>query len=519
MVLVVFVTLLLALALGPSIYAGIIMRKTGVGPDLARAVAPYLPVSILAMCVLVVVAPSPEAAIAFSPAEINFLFPAPFRRRELLIFKLTKLLLGSIVVALGLATTCSFYFNQWLQSFTGIFLTIAFIQLITVVIALSKQIVTEKAYTFARKALLTVAGACIAIGLAQVLLRVRIESAVELIRFFEQTWTGWFVLAPFKIFSRTIMATTLFPELIGWGAAATAIDVLLVTLVLKLDANYLEASATISQELYTRMERARRSGGFALPPKATTRLRIPSLPWLDGVGPVLWRQLLIALRTSGIFVFFAFVVSLAMIGLAVMLPRDKGQVDVIIAMIGMTLLTYLPLVFSMNLPWAFRGDIDHMDALKTLPVRPMALVAGELGGGVLILTAIQLAVFVVILAATGRLALVVAGASFLVPYDAMLFGVSNALFLLYPIRPLHSGAPDFAQMGRSMFQFVLQGLILLPCLGVPAAIGALVYFLSGLPWPVAALAAWIALAAELPVLLWVLAQLFERFDPSIETPE
>ncbi len=30
---------------------------------------------------------------------------------------------------------------------------------------------------------------------------------------------------------------------------------------------------------------------------------------------------------------------------------------------------YLTFIFSMQLPWAFRGDLDHIDFLKTLPVQ------------------------------------------------------------------------------------------------------------------------------------------------------
>ena len=47
--------------------------------------------------------------------------------------------------------------------------------------------------------------------------------------------------------------------------------------------------------------------------------------------------------------------------------------------IGMT--AYLTFLFSMQLPWAFRGDLDHMDSLKTLPLHPMVLAVGELAGG------------------------------------------------------------------------------------------------------------------------------------------
>ena len=65
--------------------------------------------------------------------------------------------------------------------------------------------------------------------------------------------------------------------------------------------------------------------------------------------------------------------------------------------IGMTM--YLSFLFTMQLPWAFRGDIDHIDFLKTLPMHPMILTLGELAGGVLLLTLIQLVMFAVFTAA------------------------------------------------------------------------------------------------------------------------
>ncbi len=37
---------------------------------------------------------------------------------------------------------------------------------------------------------------------------------------------------------------------------------------------------------------------------------------------------------------------------------------------GIGFMAYLTFIFSMQLPWAFRGDIDHMDFLKSLPVAP-----------------------------------------------------------------------------------------------------------------------------------------------------
>ena len=64
----------------------------------------------------------------------------------------------------------------------------------------------------------------------------------------------------------------------------------------------------------------------------------------------------------------------------------------------------------------------------------------------------------------------------------------------------------------------MQFLILIPALGIPAAAGGIAFFVSGYHWPVFAGVSWLVLVAELPLLLFVLGWVFERFDPSTETP-
>ena len=87
------------------------------------------------------------------------------------------------------------------------------------------------------------------------------QSIPELAWSFRNTWTGRVLLAPFEVFSHAILADDYFPDLVCWGAAAPAIDLGLLVLVLKLDADYLEGAAAISQKLYERMQRAKQGGG------------------------------------------------------------------------------------------------------------------------------------------------------------------------------------------------------------------------------------------------------------------
>ena len=165
------------------------------------------------------------------------------------------------------------------------------------------------------------------------------------------------------------------------------------------------------------------------------------------------------------------------------MPGGNEGPAIVIPAMGIGFIAYLTFLFAMQLPWAFRGDIDHMDSLKTLPVAPLALATGELAGGVLVLAAIQFVVLAALLAAKGSPAMIMTAAAFLVPFDVLMLGVSNILFLIYPVRMVQSNAADFQLMGRMMLLMLLQFLILIPGLGIPAAIGGIVFWLSGFYWP------------------------------------
>ena len=92
-----------------------------------------------------------------------------------------------------------------------------------------------------------------------------VQSLAELARSFRASWTGMVLLAPFEVFSHAILAGDLFPDLVCWGAAALAIDLGLLVLIFKLDADYLEAAAAISQKVYETVAAMKQGGGMALP--------------------------------------------------------------------------------------------------------------------------------------------------------------------------------------------------------------------------------------------------------------
>jgi hypothetical protein len=186
---------------------------------------------------------------------------------------------------------------------------------------------------------------------------------------------------------------------------------------------------------------------------------------------------------------------------------------------GIGMVFYLTFIFTMQLPWAFRGDIDHIDFLKTLPLPAGVVAAGELAGGVLLLTAIQVILFAALTAmAPTSWPLLLAAAAFSLPFNGLLMAINNLLFLFYPVRMPAGGTFDFQMMGRASLFMFLQFVLLVPLLGLPAALGGIAYFLAGYSRWAFAVTTWLVLAAELLPLVLAVAWAFERFDVSTQTP-
>ncbi len=515
--LLVFTIGIFSMAIGPSLFIAT-MRNNPVGQFFRGLAEPYLPLLLLGVTLLFIFTSAGERALYFSPSEVDFLFPAPFHRRDILVFKLTKLLVGLILMSLVFATSCLLYLNSWLSAFVGIFLALGFVQLLALATAFLGQIVSEHAYNSRRRLILLSIGVLVFAALAQMLWQTPLQSPAELARSLRGSWAGMVLLAPFEVFSHAILAKNWFPDLVCWSAGALAIDLALLALIFRLDADYIESAAHVSQKLYEKIQQMKQGGGIALPASAkAARMRLGRFPWLGGAGPLAWRQVLIAIRTSRYALIISLGIAIVLAVMAVVTDRSRPGGNVVSSM-GVGFMAYLTFLFSMQLPWAFRGDIVHMDVLKSLPVAPLAVATGELAGGLLLLSAIQFVLLIGLLAAGGDPTLVIVVMAFLIPFNVVMLAVSNTLFLIYPVRFTPGTSADFQMVGRMMLLMVLQFLILIPALGIPAGLAGLVSVLAGFQPTVFAAVAWVLLVAEVPLWLLLLAAMFVRFDPGTETP-
>jgi hypothetical protein len=513
----------MSMGIVPSIVLTLTTRGQPNEPMFIKAAESILPGVLLGFWLLLLLTSAGEFSVFFKPAEIDFLFPAPYHRRQLLIYKLSQMARGLVLMAL----LCSIYFlpglRSWISGFVGFFLTLVFMNLAGMILTLVGQIVSAHSFSTTRRVIGGGAVILLAAALAQSMAGgVADRNPMELVQAFRVSVAGRVLLAPFEVFSRTICAGGILDGLLTWGSAAAAIDLVLLALVFRLDADYLESAATVSGKIYERVLRSKQGGGIAMAASSSSiRIRPRQFPWLGGVGPVAWRQVILSLRRSRLQFLIALMMSIFFFFMTKsQLVRPLGVMSdataYTLALIGGLL--YMSFLMSMQAHWAFRGDLDHIEGLKTLPIRPTPLVLGELSGGVLILTAIQASILLIslVVVPTGP-GLVFAALAFAVPMNTALLGVNNLLFLIYPVRMSSGTSMDFQEVGRAMIFMIIQVLILIPTFGIPGGLAGISY-LAGLPVWACGIAAWAAFMAELPFILWLIGRAFDQFDPGTQIP-
>jgi hypothetical protein len=180
---------------------------------------------------------------------------------------------------------------------------------------------------------------------------------------------------------------------------------------------------------------------------------------------------------------------------------------------------WLNVVFISMLKFDFRDELDRLDVLRSLPIRPLAVAAAELVTPVLLLSVMQaLLLLAVAYAFSGARPFVLWAAAFAVPFNVLLAAVENLLFLMFPLRPVGLIAGDMQLFGRQMVLFLCKFLLLLTALAIAAAFGLIGYIVGNKSWPAFGAMMWVALTAVALGMIPLLARAYARFDPSVDTP-
>jgi hypothetical protein len=499
-------------------WMAVVLLGGGHGGNVDRArVAEFGPAMLLVYCVLNVVLSPNERTVYFSPAEVQFLFAGPFTRREILAYKILLTLLVSLPVTLAMGAVVRIR-DGWLPAvLLGLLMISVFMQLFTLALGLLASAAGAGLYSRGRK----VTAAVLALLAAAVVFEAGrradwqwAELATELVR-----TRAWQVVSyPLKAFFDLLVAEQLWPDLLVPLAISAGVNLALVVLILLLDRGYQEASAEGSARRYAALQRFRGRSVGAEAPGLARRVRwgLPSLPFLGGVGPVLWRQLTGAVRALGrLMLALLLIGSLLAVALAGSLAGESPR-SMMAATFG--ILAWTSILITNLVPFDYRGDLDRIALLKTLPIVPWRLTVGQLLTPVLVLSLGQwLVLGALAVGWPDQWPVALACAAAVPLYNFVLIGIDNLLFLLFPVRVMASTPGDFQALGRNVLLSLGKVIgvgVTLTAAAIPGVIG---YALSGSA-AVGILSACPVLVAGCAALVPLVSLAFRRFDVGRDTP-
>jgi Putative ABC exporter len=504
----------------PWLFSIAMTARVGLRPPL-EPIRRFGPLGFFAFTIGSLLFSAGEQALYYTPAEVTFLFAGPYRKRQLLAYKLVVTGLLCLFSALFFTLASKMMSPLLASAFVGSFLLILFLQILQMVVGLAAGTVGALAWSRGRR--LVLVGVVVLIGLAALSAGRELGSGgpLEALKRIERSPVATVVLTPFRWFIMAFTAERVWPDLIKYGALGAAVDAGLIAMVFALDASYLEAASASSARRFAKLQRLGGGGGgvrsMATRKTGRFRFRPPGAPWWGGVGPNLWRQMTAALGDPVRLIVVICMLSIVPVVMMVTVPKNAQQSDSLpYVCIGM--IAWMSIVLSFLLPYDFRGDIDMMEELKTLPIAPSRLALGQVLTPTLVATMSQAVAMVTVMVGFGSVGVGSwAVLAFLFPVNLVFYSIENLLFLWYPSR-IVAGQFDVMAVGRQMLFLLAKVVGLGLGVGLSALAGTIVFFISGRNVSAAIVVAWVTLSASALSLVPVVGQAFSRFDVSRDVP-
>jgi ABC-2 type transport system permease protein len=483
---------------------------------------------------------SDRRALAFSRAEVTWLFPAPVTRAQLIRYKLLR---GQFVVLFNVLLW-TFLLSRdlagapWRRA-AAIWVLLTTLSLHRLGAALLKSSLWEHGAAAVRAravSLTALAGlALLALGDA--------SQAMPMLREGWEAGPREFLLAADQFAARPIPHALLFPARLlvrpmfadGWADWARALLPALVILVahyvwvIRSDAAFEETAAAVALARTRARSRARRA------PRFTARRVPPLAPHGWPAGALLWKNLVAVLRAGRVRSVAA---GMAVAALALLWLSLGGSNGALLEIVGWMAAMWAGLLFVLGPQWIrndLRTDLARLAVLRSYPLRGDAVVGAETAGSTAVLTALQLGLVVLAWIAfwggrvdepsPGARTAVLLGAVVLLPaINFLTMLIQNGAVILLPgwVNPGSDRPIGVEALGHNMliisgFLLVLAALLLAPA---AAAAAVLVALRSLGRWAAApaALAALVVMALEARLLLARLGRVYEATDPATVPP-
>lgn len=333
-----------------------------------------------------------------------------------------------------------------------------------------------------------------------------------------ETWIGTVLELPFQVFGNIITAQQYSVGLVAWIVLALAMVFGLAWFVICIDSHFFKAVVRRERLEYQRIESA------DSPARATSAVptNLPRVPSCAGIGPIAWRQAIGAYgHRSGLSMALAAPCVLACLPLIVF---DNPNMVLLNVVGSLAFCSFLLLPTALK--FDFRWDVDWIAVLKSLPIRPTAVVTGQLATPILIASAYQLVVLLITqLICPVHPGLLLAAFLLLAPLNILIFALDNLIYLLYPYR---LGQESLEIFLRTTLTFTAKGLLFGLAVGVALGWALVAVRIAGAfagsnsllsdAKVVFVIGAWFMLCLSTALSWWLLVRAYCRFDPSQDTP-
>ena len=437
---------------------------------------------------------SDEAALNFSTAEVQMLFPAPVTRRQLVAFKLLQAQMLIVVNVLFWTALLGRAPGSILERPVSLWIVFTTLYLHRVGSSLVRESAAEHGAAGLRRhlaAFIVVAAAAVAVvwGIVTQMPALRaafvsgntLGAAVAVLH----SPTSQAVLFPFRL----MLAPVFTPSSTEWFGAvwpALIIVALHVVWVLRTDAAFEEAAAANASRRALAL--AKRAGRASMPAAGGVRrrFRLPLPAHSTPAAAIAWKNILALGRTLAVRTVIAIVIIVVL--LLFFLNQLMPETDKLSVLAGRLALAFALMLLIVGPLWVrndLRLDMLQLELLRSFPVRGATLVRAELSSALVTLAALQVPMLLAAYALnpvhnkigrswSDQTALLVTSLIFLPAVSALGVLVQNAGVLLFPgwVRLGLSRPGGIEAIGQGIVTMFGSTLVLTLGLALPLVLGA-----------------------------------------------
>ena len=512
----------------------------------------------LAAVLLAWLVPHERAALAFSEAEVAFLFPAPISRRGLIHFKLMRSQTAILFTTFFLMLVTNRFGGKFWIHAAGWWVILSTLNLHVLGSSFARTMLLDRGITNWQRRLIVLGVLILAASAVSVWAwralpppdfggwdpsQPLADVFVKLQEYAHQVLIAGpvpYLLYPFRLVIRPYLA----PNGIAFLSALAPALVILAAhywWVIRSNVAFEEASIDASRKLAEKIT-AMRAGNYQASNKKIKRRKAPFVlrPTGARVVALLWKNLISAGQAFTLRTWITLATLGVLLCLIVSQNASTSGLVPALAMAVAVLLIWSLFIGPQLLRHDFRQDLPLTDVLKAYPLPGWQIVLGELLAPAIILTAVQwlLVLIGVGLASRTELPLLGGWRSLGIGFGIVVLApmlnlvtlqIPNAAVLMFPawFQAGKEGPHGIESTVQRIF-FVFGQLIVFILALIPAALAAaavLVLLKFALPMlivplavviPLASFAAALVIAGEAALGLLLLGKIFDRFDVSSE---